>query len=86
LYLELWYFWNLAWKLPINISIHKGELVVGIGPLLNDLEVCPKYNIVFKELFTWTWWWHKTPKQQPFEMKYLDFIINSYRIWMVDIG
>jgi hypothetical protein len=61
-------------------------LVVGTGPLLNDLEVSPKYNIVFKELFTWTWWWHMTPKQQPFEMKCLDLIINSYKIWMVYIG
>jgi hypothetical protein len=39
-------------KTSHNISIHKGGLVVGIGPLLNVLEVCPKYNIEFKELFT----------------------------------
>jgi hypothetical protein len=39
-------------KTSHNISIHKGELMVGIDPLLNHLEVCPEYNIVFKELFT----------------------------------
>jgi len=38
-------------KTSHNISTHKGELMVGIGSLLNDLEVCPKYNIAFKELF-----------------------------------
>lgn len=85
-YLELWYFWNLGMKTSHNISIHKGELMVGTRPFLNHLEVCPKYNIVFKELFTWTWRWHMTPKQQAFEIKRLDLIINSYRIWMVDIG